>query len=243
MSLETKAKTGNDIYDITRVKNLFDEMSNTYGIVHLVSSLGFAYLWRKNCVDAISYPSNAVICDLMAGGGECCTFLKGKLNGDSQLVLVDFSHQMCQKAEQTLKRYQINNYQIICENALDLPLSDESIVSTFGLKTFNKNQTADLASEVARVLKPGGIFSLLEFSLPSNRLVRFSFSLYVKYYVPFLGKLLLGNPDNYRLLWEYTYQFGSCESVIGIFENAGFEMELRSYFFGSATHIIGKKVK
>lgn len=59
-----------DIHSESYVKGLFSEMAQTYGIVNILSSLGFAYLWRKQTVDSIP-DSGSRICDLMTGGAEC----------------------------------------------------------------------------------------------------------------------------------------------------------------------------
>ena len=58
-----------DIRSAESVRALFDEMARTYGVVNLVSSLGFAYFWRRSCVAAVRGEA-ATVCDLMAGGAH-----------------------------------------------------------------------------------------------------------------------------------------------------------------------------
>ena len=84
---------------------------------------------------------------------------------------------------------------------------------------------------------------MLEFSMPRSAFIRFFFRLYVKFYVPFLGWLFLGNPDNYRMLWRYTHEFGDCRQTFEAFEKEGFVVEYRTHFFGSATQIVGSLPK
>ncbi len=51
----------------------------------------------------------------------------------------------------------------------DLPSgSADFVISTFGLKTFNPEQHARLAALIARVLKPGCVFSMIEASDPKG---------------------------------------------------------------------------
>jgi len=229
-----------DIYADKYVKNLFDEMSQTYGLVHLFSSLGFAYFWRKACIQSIP-KDKTLICDLMAGGAECLTHIRSQLGQSLKVSLVDFSSEMCHRANMVIERKGDANSMVIECSALNLPLDSnqfDGIVSTFGLKTFSNNDLVHLVREIKRVLKPNGSVSMLEFSMPENMFIRFFFMLYVKHYVPFLGRLFLGNPDNYRMLWEYTIAFQNCKKVKTIFEEEGFSVQYKSHFLGSATQII-----
>jgi demethylmenaquinone methyltransferase/2-methoxy-6-polyprenyl-1,4-benzoquinol methylase len=217
-------------------------MAKTYGLVNMISSLGFAYLWRKSCIDSVPGTARNV-CDLMAGGGECLPHIKKKFGPSVKVNLVDWSTNMCQRAEQTISRHKFNDCTVLNCDALHLPAADQAydvVVSTFGLKTFSDEQLATLAAEIKRVLKKGGKFSLLEFSLPKNKALKPFFKVYVKIWVPLLGWLFLGNPDHYRMLWRYTAAFGDCSRVQKIFESQGLNTNLKSYFWGSATQICGE---
>ena len=46
-------KDNEKLYDPRFIAHLFDEMSQTYGFVNLVSSFGFSHRWRKQCVKSI----------------------------------------------------------------------------------------------------------------------------------------------------------------------------------------------
>ena len=230
-----------NIHSESYVKSLFEEMSKSYGIVNLISSLGFAYFWRKQAT--YSLPSDSQnICDLMAGGGECLSHIRKRFGKRSTVHLVDWCEGMCNHARSAVKRKHATECSVVNASALDLPFKEssfDSIISTFGLKTLATHEIELLAQEIKRVLTPHGSISLLEFSIPRNRFVRFFFRIYVKLYVPFLGWVFLGNPDNYRMLWRYTKEFGNCKSIVDAFEKHGFEIQYRSRFLGSATQIIG----
>ena len=230
-----------DINSEKYVKSLFDEMAKTYGLVNLISSLGFAYLWRKKAV--LHLPKSSTVADIMTGGGECLQHLKKHLGNDVHVDLVDISSEMCHNANEQIKRNQYTNTKIFNCSALEIPIPDnyyDAIVSTFGMKTLSDDDLNKLAKETKRIIKNNGVLSILEFSLPSNKFIQFFFKLYVKYYVPTLGFLLLGNPENYRMLWQYTEKFMNCEKLIPIFQKEGFTVEYKNYFFGSATILIGR---
>ena len=115
--------------------------------------------------------------------------------------------------------------------------SVDHVICAFGLKTFDLDQTRRFATEVFRILRPGGTCSLLEISVPENRLLRMAYLFYIGTCIPAVGKLCLGGIDCYRMLGVYTTAFGSCRRVVSPFEQAGFVVELKSHFFGCATSL------
>jgi demethylmenaquinone methyltransferase/2-methoxy-6-polyprenyl-1,4-benzoquinol methylase len=218
-------------------------MAKTYGLVNMVSSLGFARIWRKACVCTIKGEA-AHVCDLMTGGGECLGHIKKHFGPATKVDLVDWSDVMCERARNNIARNKHADSEVLCCNALNLPRPENNydvLYSTFGLKTLTDEELVMLANEIKRVLKPGGRFCMLEFSIPTNRALQPFFRCYVKYLVPLMGWLFLGNPDNYRMLWQYTVAFGNCDKVHKVLESCGLEVVSSSFFFGSATQIHGHK--
>jgi demethylmenaquinone methyltransferase/2-methoxy-6-polyprenyl-1,4-benzoquinol methylase len=64
---------------------------------------------------------------------------------------------------------------------------------------------------------------------------------YLKQVVPVIGKLLLANPNNYRLLGVYTQQFNNCSRIAQHLRAAGLHVEYRSFFIGCASGVRGRK--
>ena len=232
------------IYSPSFVQSLFDEMSRTYGVVNLISSFGFCSIWRRQCVNQLSFSPEVTVCDLMSGMGECWRSIKSRSRGSVSIVAIDFSPEMCRQAESRKRRYGGLTIKVVKEDVLSNSIEDNSsdrVISTFGLKTFSDEQRRRLAAEVGRVLKPGGAFSMLEISVPSGRLLRGAYMFYIKRVVPLIGRTFLGNPDNYRMLGVYTERFRNCEQMCEAMKAAGLNVEYRSYFFGCATGIVGSK--
>jgi hypothetical protein len=59
--------------------------------------------------------------------------------------------------------------------------------------------------------------------------------------VPVVGRLLLRNRANYRMLGVYTERFQGCEPVVDAMRSAGFDAVLVSYFHGCATGVVARK--
>jgi ubiquinone/menaquinone biosynthesis C-methylase UbiE len=121
------------------------------------------------------------------------------------------------------------------------PAHADVIVSSFGLKTFDREQQRRLASVVAQLLKPGGACSFVEISVPSFLLLRAAFMFYLEWLIPLIGRLLLGNPNCYRMLAAYTQAFGNATHFAECLKEAGLNVEPVSYFFGCATGVRGIK--
>ena len=230
-----------DLYDPQFVKRLFDEMARTYGVVNTLSSFGFNQRWRRQCLRAITMPPGGRAIDLMTGMGELCLDLSNLLGAGGRILALDISESMCRKAREAKCNCPLT---VVQGDALtyDFPASSaDVVVSSFGLKTFSLRQLERLAKCVYRVLKPGGVFSFVEISVPPRTWLSWPYMFYLSYVVPVIGALLLGNPDNYRYLGIYTRAFGDCREALEVFREAGLEAEYHSFFWGCASGLSGRR--
>jgi demethylmenaquinone methyltransferase/2-methoxy-6-polyprenyl-1,4-benzoquinol methylase len=227
-------------YDEKYIAHLFDQMGPSYDFMNLITSFGFSEVWRAQCVGNLKIQKGAMVVDLMAGSGECWTYLRRRLKGTGRIVSVDISPVMCsrQKARLGCAGSPVD---IRCESALAMSLPDRSVdfaISGFGLKTFNAEQLKKLASETFRILRPGGSCSFIEISVPEGKLLRMAYGWYISSIIPLLGKVFLGGIDCYQMLGVYTSAFGSCAGCADIFRKAGFEVTFKKHFFGCATSLV-----
>jgi demethylmenaquinone methyltransferase/2-methoxy-6-polyprenyl-1,4-benzoquinol methylase len=232
-------------YDEKYVAHLFDQMGPSYDIVNLISSFGFSEIWRACCVRNLSIPQGAIAADLMAGSGECWSYLRHRLRPNGRIISVDFSSVMCNRQKSRLARLNDVSVSVRKENALSTTLADHSvdfIVSAFGLKTFNGPLLDRLALEMFRILRPGGSCSLLEISLPTSSLLCLPYLFYIKSVIPLIGRIFLKDIECYKMLGVYTEAFRSCAGVVEHFQKAGFQVSVKKHFFGCATSLIAKKL-
>jgi ubiquinone/menaquinone biosynthesis C-methylase UbiE len=154
-----------DIYDPAFVKGVFDRCSSRYIGLSWLFSFGFTERWRRQCVAAMPAPHvpRPSGYDLMAGTGEVWPHLLKRFPDIASIQAVDISSGMHRLAMERLHAHRAGRIAFLEEDVLanDLPAdSADFVVSTFGLKTFSSAQHARLARQIARCLKPGGVFSL-----------------------------------------------------------------------------------
>ena len=215
-------------------------MASTYGYVNLVSSFGFTARWRRQVVDGLPLTSANSVVDLMSGMGELWRSLAGGLPPSCHVLGVDLSQEMTRRA----RRHWPFDVDVLQQDVLDWNAEESSadiVVSSFGLKTFDREQQQRLAHVVAKLLRPGGTYSFIEISVPTFAPLRAAYLFYLKAVIPVIGRLLLGNPACYRMLGAYTEAFGDASHFAGCLKQAGLEASTVSYFFGCATGVRGFK--
>lgn len=236
-----------NIYDEAFVGNLFDRMARTYGVVNYLASFGFSERWRRQCIEEIRWSADTrVVYDLMSGMGECWGLILSRGRAVERLMGVDISAEMNRRAAVNLERRPAWPVEIRQENILQNSLSSESadvVVSSFGLKTFSESQLEHLAAEINRILKPGGQLALIEISTPKWWLLRLPYLFYLKWVIPVIGALFLGNTETYSMLGRYCINFGTCKRFQEILQETGLNVEYREYFFGCATGVVGRKME
>ena len=215
-------------------------MASTYGYINLLSSFGFTARWRRQVVAGLPLTSAGRVVDLMSGMGELWRSLARGLPASSHVLGVDLSPEMTRR----LRRSWPFRVDVLVHDVLDWDPEEGSadvVVSSFGLKTFDRERQQRLAHVVAKLLRPGGAYSFIEISVPSFLPLRLAFLFYLKRIIPLIGRLFLENPSCYRMLGVYTEAFGDASHFGGCLRRAGLEVSATSYFFGCATGVRGIK--
>lgn len=196
-----------------------------------------------NCLTNQPIIDKFKVIDLMTGMGETWK-LAHKYFPNSKLSGLDISEAMLSKAENKNKRLYNNQIELINQDVLENDIPSETydiVICAFGLKTFNTIQISQLAIQVERILKPGGRFSFIEISKPSNFFLNLIYKFYLGKITPILTWLMMGNPKEYKMLWHYTLNFDNAKKTTEIFRNSGLNATYSSYFFGCATGFSGIK--
>lgn len=219
-------------------------MSASYERMNYLTSFGFSIRWRRQSLDFFEKNDDQVkILDLMCGMGEMWSMINKKFP-NAEIDALDFSDEMIKKAQQKNNEKWYGKINLLKQNVLENNLKTahyDFVFCGYGLKTFNETQTENLAKEIKRVLKSDGKFSFVEVSVPQSFFLKSIYKVYLKNFVPILGKLFLGNPEQYRMLWKYTNAYKNAEKTFRIFEKEQLSTTYHSYFFGCASGIYGTK--
>ncbi|MET3522546.1 class I SAM-dependent methyltransferase [Mesorhizobium abyssinicae] len=235
-----------DIYDAQFVKGVFDRCSGRYIAFSWVCSFGFTERWRRQCVELMPAPETRQPkgYDLMAGTGEVWPHLLKRFPDIAEITAVDISSGMHLRAMERLHTHRAHKIAFIEDDVLasDLPDADaDFIVSTFGLKTFNREQHAKLARLVARCLRPGGVFCMIEASDPKGWWLRPLYLFHLKVVLPLVERTLLNGAQDFSMIGTYSTNFGDASAVAEMLRAEGLEVEFKRFFFGCATAVAGRK--
>lgn len=236
----------NDIYDPTFVKEVFDRCSQKYIWFSTICSFGFTEIWRSDCVKNLNTDRqlNGLGYDLMSGTGEIWPHLLKRYPEIDRITAIDISDGMHKKAMQRLHQMRAHKIEFVADNVLQTRLKAESadfVVSTFGLKTFNHDQLERLADLIARVLKPGGVFSLIEASDPKGWWLRPLYLFHLKTVLPMIEKFFLKGAKDFAMIGRYSTNFGDASKFAKMLRARGLETTYKEHFFGCATSVSGFK--
>lgn len=232
----------NDIYSESYLRQLFDEMQSSYERVSNLCSFGFNSHWRKQLISHLNLTAGMTICDLMAGTGESWEYILPRIGQNGEIIALDFSNAMTNEASKRKNRLKNTRLHILQADVLDnnLPASSiDAVICIYGVKTLAPINHQRFAQEIKRLLKPGGLFGLVEISVPAWSILRQAYLFYLSWVIPIIGKLALGNPDNYRMLSTYMLRFKNCDRLHTTFIEQGFNVQAHSFFFGCATALTG----
>ena len=235
-----------DIHDPAFVAGVFDRCAAGYRTWSDVSSFGFIRRWRRQCVQALPETAVAspVFVDLMAGTGEIWPLLLHRRPSPKKIISVDISHQMHLHALEQLHQGREDRIEHIEADVLTNELPSEladCAIATFGLKTLSADQQAVFARELARILKPGGTYTLVEASDPRDWTLRPLYRFYLDRVLPWVERLFLHGAQDFSMIGIYTRTFGDCTHMAACLEKEGLEVTMTRYFHGCATGLSGRK--
>jgi demethylmenaquinone methyltransferase/2-methoxy-6-polyprenyl-1,4-benzoquinol methylase len=234
-----------DIYDPNFVKGVFDRCSGQYITFSWICSFGFTERWRRQCVQMLPpREDSAVGYDLMAGTGEVWPHLLKRFPAIARITAVDISSGMHERALRRLHVHRAHKIAFVEQDVLGGELPPESadfVVSTFGLKTFNREQQERLARLIARGLKPGGAFAMIEASDPKGWPLRAVYLFHLKTVLPLVERFLLKGAQDFAMIGTYSTNFGDASHMAGALRAEGLDVRFRRHFFGCATSVSGRK--
>ena len=205
-----------------QVSEMFDNVSHNYDFLNRVMTLGIDIKWRKKVVQIVKEKNPETILDIATGTGDFAIMLS-KLN-PKKIVGLDLSKGMLDIGIEKIKKKNLDNLiEMVLGDSENLPFDDNSfdaITVGFGVRNFEDLDKG--LQEIYRVLKPNGIFVVLETSQPDNYLIKKLFNFYSKYIIPTIGKLFSKDKKAYTYLPESAAAFPYGKMFNNILEKNGF---------------------
>ena len=206
------------------VRGMFGRIAPRYDLLNHLLSMNVDRYWRARTAARVSHilaNPNARALDLCCGTGDLMLALRAK--GPARMLGSDFCHPMLVAARGKVEERKIAA-DLFEADALTLPLADESldlVAVAFGFRNLaNYRRGID---ELRRVLRPGGMVAILEFSQPRNAALRGLYDFYSKSILPTLGGWISGSRDAYTYLPESVRKFPGAEELAEQMRESGFD--------------------
>ncbi len=205
-----------------QVTKMFDSISGTYDRLNRVISFGIDVSWRNKVVAIVAKTKPKTILDIATGTGDLAINLL-KTNAE-KIIGLDLSPGMLEIATKKVTANKLQNtIEMVLGDSENLPFPDntfDAITVAFGIRNF-ENLELGLA-EILRVLKPNGIFVILETSVPTKTPFKQGYKLYTKFVLPIIGKIFSKDKNAYQYLSDSASVFPYGKKLNNILEKTGF---------------------
>jgi len=219
-----------------QVAQMFDTISENYDGLNRVISFGIDVKWRKKVLQLVSDKNPKTVLDIATGTGDLAILMTNTTA--EKIIGLDISAGMLEVGRNKIKSKNLSDkIEMILADSENMPFEDntfDAITVAFGVRNF-ENLEKGLA-EILRVLKPNGIFVILETSVPDKTPYKQGYTFYSKNILPLIGKLFSKDNSAYQYLSESASVFPYGEALNNILRKIGFiEVKSMPQTFGVAT--------
>jgi len=201
------------------VQKTFSSIAGRYDFANHLLSGGLDFFWRARVSRLVAAAQPARILDLATGSGDLAIALQ-KACPPAQVVAADFCLPMLEEA----RRKGVPN--LVQADGLALPFQDgifDAVTVAFGLRNMASWDRA--LGEMHRVLRPGGLLVVLDFSLPAPGPIRWLYRLYLHQVLPHVAGWATGRAEAYKYLGESIEAFPRGAGMAALIESCGFHCE------------------
>jgi demethylmenaquinone methyltransferase / 2-methoxy-6-polyprenyl-1,4-benzoquinol methylase len=210
-----------------RVQRMFAAIAPSYDLNNHLHSLWIDQLWRRKAVRLATLRPSDVVVDVACGTGDLTlqfASARQKIAGAGRIIGIDFTYEMLPIARRkAADAASMIGFSTGDAQSLPLPDACADVVSiAFGIR--NVADPAIALAEFRRVLRRGGRLIILEFSLPTNPVLRAFYNFYFLQILPRTATLISGDKTGaYRYLPQSVNTFIGREQMMEMMRTAGFE--------------------
>lgn len=236
MSKNVTPYKDSDLEKKKQVEQMFDNISENYDGLNRVISFGIDQKWRRKLIDMVKKTRPKYILDVATGTGDLAIAMA---DSDAEKIIgLDISAGMLQVGKNKIHAKNLDQrIEMVQADSENLPYPDhtfDAITVAFGVRNFENLEKG--LSEIYRVLSPGGIFVVLETSVPTKFPFKQGYKVYSNYILPTIGKLFSKDKSAYQYLSESASVFPYGEKFNNILRKIGFtDVENYPQTFGVST--------
>ncbi len=206
-----------------QVEAMFDSISKHYDRLNRILSMGTDRRWRSRAIDLIGFHIRPVtMLDVATGTGDLA--IEALKLGPQKVTGIDISGKMLEEGRRKITRMGLGErIELVKGDSQTMEFGDGTFdvtMSAFGVRNFE--DTGAGLREMCRVLRPGGMIMVLEFSRPSWFPLKQIYGLYFRRILPRIGRKVSGDPDAYTYLPESVMSFPDNERFLELMLLAGF---------------------
>jgi demethylmenaquinone methyltransferase/2-methoxy-6-polyprenyl-1,4-benzoquinol methylase len=219
-----------------QVAQMFDTISGNYDNLNRVISFGIDVKWRKKVLKIVSDSKPKTILDIATGTGDLAILMAQ--SKAEKIIGLDISVGMLEVGRKKVEEKKLSNkIELILGDSENMPFEDnyfDAITVGFGVRNFENLEKG--FAEILRVLKPNGVFVILETSVPDKTPYKQGYRFYTKNILPIIGKLFSKDNSAYGYLSESAAAFPYGEALNNILRKIGFiDVVAMPQTFGVAT--------
>ncbi|MFT6637491.1 MAG: demethylmenaquinone methyltransferase/2-methoxy-6-polyprenyl-1,4-benzoquinol methylase [Flavobacterium sp.] len=236
MSKNVTPYKDSDLGKKEQVAQMFDTISGNYDDLNRVISFGIDVKWRKKVLKLVAAKSPNTVLDIATGTGDLAILMTN--TSATEIIGLDISAGMLEVGKKKITEKKLENkIQMVLGDSENIPYPDsyfDAITVAFGVRNFETLEKG--LAEILRVLKPNGVFVILETSVPTKFPFKQGYAFHSKFILPLVGKLFSKDKAAYTYLSDSANVFPFGEALNNILRKVGFiDVEHLPQTFGVAT--------